>query len=86
MEEININNVNVDEPKNENEFLIMCNDFKKRFEEKNKQINTLKIIIINLYGLVNVLDKYEDISLVHIIQEILEEAMSKHLNIDIGLD
>lgn len=82
MEEININNVNVDEPKNENEFIIMCDDFKKRFEEKNKKITSLMKLIINIYGLINVIEKYEDVSLVHIIQEMLEASISEHLHID----
>lgn len=79
MEEVNINNIN--EP-NENDFLIMCEDFKKRFEEKNKEILSLKKLIINIYGLINVIDKYEDVSLVHIIQEMLEASISEHLHID----
>ena len=83
MEEIDLNlKVSAPLPKDENEFLIMANDFKNRMEEKNKIILDLKKLLINSYGLINVIDKYEDISLVHILQEILEEGVAKHLNID----
>ena len=37
---------------NETEYLIMCEDFKKRFQEKNDKISNLTKLIFMIYGLI----------------------------------
>ena len=44
----------------------MCNDFRNRIEEKNKKIYKMKMLLIKLFGLLSVIDEFEDISLVEI--------------------
>ena len=68
---------------NENDYLLMCQDFKQRIEEKNNQLKDLIILIFNLYGILNVYDKYEDVSLIHVMQEMVHVEIQKYLKVDI---
>ena len=68
---------------NENDYLLMCQDFKQRFEEKNNQLKDLIILIFNLYGILNVYEKYEDVSLIHVMQEMVHVEIQKYLKVDI---
>ena len=68
---------------NENDYLLMCQDFKQRIEEKNNQLKDLIILTFNLYGILNVYEKYEDVSLIHVMQEMLQVEIQKYLKVDI---
>ena len=68
---------------NENDYILMCEDFKHRFEEKNNQLKELIILIFNLYGILNVYEKYEDVSLIHAMQEMVQVEIQKYLKVDI---
>ena len=83
MEEINIFNPRPPvSPRDEGELLIICEDFKKRMDVKNRIIYELKMDLMMYYGLAKVINEYEDVSMVEILLDNLEKACIKHLGIE----
>tara|TARA_Y100000004_G_C8693537_1_gene318593 strand:+ start:388 stop:597 length:210 start_codon:yes stop_codon:yes gene_type:complete len=67
---------------NENEYLEMCNDFKKRMDVKNEKISMLMKIIFMLYGLIRRGLETGEMALFEESRSVLSEFFEEEFNIE----
>ena len=90
MEELNINDFKSTAEfrnplDNEGEYIQICDDFKRRIDEKNKIIYSLKMDLMVSYGLTKTIESCEDILMLELLLDHIEKSCIHHFNIETAI-